>query len=50
MAGQLSGGLTHYHAHKLTLTPGRGRLGIRPGTGNPDFANLMKYFCTLLAT
>ena len=49
-ARRLSGDLTDHHPTKLTLTPGRGRLGIRPGTGNPDLANLMKYFCTLLAT
>ena len=33
-----------------TLTPVRGRLGILPGTGSPDFANLIKYFWTRLAT
>jgi len=34
----------------LTLLVSRATLGLRPGTGRPAFANLMKYFCTLLET
>lgn len=40
----------HRNYSKLTLVPAFGKLGTLPGIGSPARANLMKYFCVLLAT